>query len=140
SGHVVGTTIEADVTAALGAVKAGLLRFPAAERVGHLVCLPIGLPTDRADPQVPRVLDAPSVSRLVPQPSQAAHKGSRGKVLVMGGSRQYLGAPLLSAIAAARAGCGLVALAGSVAVQQAAAVRLPEATFIGPFDFEGDPA
>src|SRR5439155_16820287 len=36
-GQVVGEAIRADVTAALGAVKAGLLRFPAAEGVGRLI-------------------------------------------------------------------------------------------------------
>src|SRR5207253_1034516 len=118
SGQVIGACVQADVTAALGAVKAGTLRFPAAECVGRLLCLSIGLPPDSVGVQDPRVLDEASVASLVPKRPLSAHKGSLGKVLVVGGSRQYLGAPLLSALAAARSGCGLVALAGSAALQQ----------------------
>src|SRR5207253_4296697 len=44
SGDVPGEAVWADWTVTLGAVKQGLLRFPAAERVGKLIAKPIGIP------------------------------------------------------------------------------------------------
>jgi hydroxyethylthiazole kinase-like uncharacterized protein yjeF len=137
-GSISGISIEADVTAALAAVKAGTLRFPAAVRAGRLVCLPIGAPDIALEWSAPRALLAEDVAELTPTRPLAGHKGTFGKVLVIGGSRRYLGAPLLSALAAARAGCGLVALATTQAGQQAAASLVPEATCVGPIDVDAD--
>ncbi len=138
-GGVEGVAVQADVTAALGAVKAGTLRFPAAEFVGELICLGIDLPPSASEPDAPRVLDPAAVASLVPSRDPAGHKGSMGKVLVVGGSHLYLGAPILSALGAARSGCGLVALAVPSPVRQAAAVAIPEATYLGEVDPERDP-
>ena len=44
SGEVLGDAVRADTTVTLGAVKQGLLRFPAAEHVGRLVVRDIGIP------------------------------------------------------------------------------------------------
>jgi NAD(P)H-hydrate epimerase len=46
-----------------------------------------------------------------PKPSAFAHKGENGRVLVVGGSEAFSGAPLLSALGALRAGAGLVTIA-----------------------------
>ena len=42
--EVPGEAVWADDTVTLGGVKQGLLRFPAAERVGRLIATPIGIP------------------------------------------------------------------------------------------------
>jgi NAD(P)H-hydrate epimerase len=47
-----------------------------------------------------------------------AHKGTFGRVLIVGGSRNYLGAPALTANAALRSGAGLVTMALPKSVQQ----------------------
>jgi len=138
-GQVEGVAVEADVTAALGAVKAGTLRFPAARFTGRLVCLPIGLPPDVDDRTQPRLLDRSGPIGALPPRDPAGHKGSFGKVLVVGGSRLYLGAPVLSGLAAARGGCGLVILCAPLAVQTVAASIVPEATYAAPIDPEQDP-
>lgn len=41
---------------------------------------------------------------------ESSHKGENGKVAIIGGSRQYTGAPVISAMAAYRAGADLVKL------------------------------
>ena len=42
--------------------------------------------------------------------SPTSHKGQNGKVLIIGGSEKYTGAPLLAGIAALRAGCDIVTI------------------------------
>jgi NAD(P)H-hydrate epimerase len=46
-----------------------------------------------------------------------SHKGSFGKILIVGGSRGYIGAPALAANAALRSGAGLVTMAVPESVQ-----------------------
>ena len=45
--------------------------------------------------------------RIVPPLDQSAHKGSHGKVGVVGGCAEYTGAPYFAALGALRAGCDL---------------------------------
>jgi NAD(P)H-hydrate epimerase len=130
TGAVEGAAVRADLTIALGAVKAGLLRFPAAALVGRLVVHPIGLPGGTEQAAQVRLLDAAMARSLLPARPLDAHKGTLGWVLVIGGAREYIGAPVLSGSAAAYSGCGLVALAVPPQAQVAAATALPEATFL----------
>ena len=57
-----------------------------------------------------------------------AHKGTFGRVLVVGGSRGMVGAPALAANAAFRGGAGLVTFAAPETVQLAVAALCPCAT------------
>lgn len=50
------------------------------------------------------------VQGLLPARKQDGHKGDFGKLLVLGGSVGYTGAPYLAASAAEHSGCGLVYL------------------------------
>lgn len=138
TGAVPGAAVRADVTVALGAVKAGTLLFPGAALAGRIEARPIGLPAGAEGGQRPWVLTPASVASLVPRRPLDAHKGSLGWVMVVGGSREYVGAPILCGSAAARSGCGLVALAVPPHVQLAAATALPEATYLLR-DTEADP-
>ena len=49
-----------------------------------------------------------AVSRLLPLRPEDGHKGTFGHVFIVGGSREFTGAPRLAAMAAARSGVGLV--------------------------------
>ena len=50
------------------------------------------------------------VRRALPPRREDGHKGTFGKVLIVGGAVGYTGAPYLTASAAVRTGCGLVSL------------------------------
>ena len=116
----------ADVTLALGAPKAGLLQFPGAGRVGALETLSIGLP-EGVDYGLPLdLVDASLTGGLLPPRPADGHKGSFGNVLVVGGHRRYVGAPVLAASAAYRMGAGLVNLAAPESVSRVAATQLIE--------------
>ena len=67
---------------------------------------------------------------LLPRRPADMHKGRRGRLLVVGGSVRYPGAPALSALAALRTGGGVVSLLSSPAACAACAARLPEVVFL----------
>lgn len=72
-----------------------------------------------------------------------SHKGSYGRVLVIGGSLGMAGAPALVGLSALRAGAGLVTIATPACVQGVVATLCPCATTIGlPGNADGqvDPA
>ena len=55
-----------------------------------------------------RLIDREYVRRLMPRRDPAGHKGTFGKVYLLGGSVGYTGAPVLCAAAAERRrACGL---------------------------------
>ncbi len=140
-GSVAGVAVRADLTVTFGAVKTGLLRFPAALYAGRIEPRSIGLPDDVASSQRALVLDEGVVRPLLPDRPLDVHKYRLGRVLVVAGSDQFVGAASLCASAAARSGCGLVAVASSDRVKAALAPRLPEATYpVPPFDIESDPS
>jgi len=56
-------------------------------------------------------VDKDIVKRLYPRRTEWCHKGDFGKVLVIGGSEKYTGAPALSAMAALRSGSDLAIIA-----------------------------
>ena len=126
AGELAESCFPADVTLALGAPKRGLLQFPGAAAVGELQTLPIGLP-DGVDDGLPLDLaDAALVRPLLPARPGDAHKGSFGAVLVVGGSREFSGAPVLAAAAAYRAGAGIVRVAAPESASRAVAAQLLE--------------
>jgi NAD(P)H-hydrate epimerase len=86
-----------------------------------------------ADPgaaMLPELDDAGAAS-LLPQRDPRGHKGTHGKLLVLAGSLDYLGAALLVARGAYRAGVGLVRLAVPESLQSLVAGQVAEATTIG---------
>jgi NAD(P)H-hydrate epimerase len=126
SGAVPGEAVQADWTVTLGAVKQGLLLFPAATRVGRLIGRELGL-DDGTIRYV--MLDEAEIGRLVPERPPDAHKYRFGRVLVIAGSDHFLGAAVLCSGAAARVGAGLVTVAASRDVRLTVAAHTPEVTY-----------
>lgn len=138
SGAVEGDAVAADVTVVLGAVKAGLLRFPAAAYVGRLVTRPLPLPDAAVAPLPFKLMDEVALRPAVPVRSSDAHKYRFGRVLAVAGAPEYPGAAFLCAAGAARAGAGLVQVAAPARVRQIVAPLLPEATHL-LLERESDP-
>ncbi len=106
SGEVRGTAVRAHVTVTFHAPKAGLLKEGSGPYVGELVVAPIGIP--RGAELLCGPGDVRAVYRTRPPWSK---KGDFGRILVVGGSRDFSGAPALSALAAMRTGADLVIVA-----------------------------
>lgn len=68
-------------------------------------------------------IDRAFVRDALPARREDGHKGDFGKVLIVGGAVGYTGAPYLTALAAARSGCGLVFLGVPACIWQAEAVK-----------------
>ena len=139
SGTVDEATPVMDATLALGFPKAGLLSFPGADRVGELVTLDIGLPNGVGQEAIALELMTPGwVGSLLPKRPLASHKGTYGHLLVVAGSRNYVGAACLVARAAHRAGAGLVTLATPQSISPIVAAQLTETIHLPlPEDDEG---
>ena len=106
-------SIKADLTITVGLPKIGLVTDQAIDQCGQLRLVDIGIPESyiealTSDLEVEFEVDTKKfISRL---PNQC-HKNSRGRVLIIGGSIAYPGAPLLAAKSALRSGAGLVTVA-----------------------------
>ena len=63
---------------------------------------------------------------VFPKRKKKSHKGDNGKVLVIGGSKDYVGAPVLAGLAALKSGADWVTLALPEKVGWAAACFSPD--------------
>ncbi|MEB3774114.1 MAG: NAD(P)H-hydrate dehydratase, partial [Desulfurococcales archaeon] len=118
TGNIAPGAVVADVTVTLHKAKRGLLAERARLHTGELLVADIGLPGKAEEVAGP----GDYVARIPPRPRDA-HKGVGGKVLIVGGSERYIGAPMLAALAAARAGADLVYLASPSRAAEEAAAR-----------------
>lgn len=123
-------TVRADITVACGLAKAGLYTLPGAEYAGRIQVVDIGLPPDAQNALPLELLDTRWVRERLPKRPLSGNKGSFGRVLVAGGSKDYVGAPRLAAEACYRAGAGLVTIACPASIQPMLAPALPEATWL----------
>jgi NAD(P)H-hydrate epimerase len=123
--------VRATMSITFGGYRRGQLL--ARDETGDLVLVDIGLPAP--DPSWPTLFTEGAAARqLAPFPADA-HKGTRGRVVVIGGDEGMLGAARLAARAAFAAGAGLVHLvapAGSVTVVSSAEPDLQ--TCVQPFE------
>jgi NAD(P)H-hydrate epimerase len=127
TGRPLGVAVRATATVTFGLAKIGLCVPPGCEHAGRLSIADIGL-TEVAALGAPPVewLEASAVGRLLPRRARDAHKGAFGHVLVVAGSRGKLGAALLAAEGAARAGAGLTTLAVPASLQPLVEGRVRE--------------
>lgn len=97
--------IVADRTVSIELVKRGMLQFPGRGICGEIEAVSIGISHDGWC-EYECVLEE-NLPRLAPR-SPELHKGSLGRVLVIGGSVSMPGAPMLAALGALRGGAGIV--------------------------------
>ncbi len=104
TGSALGEAVKADLTVTFHAEKQGLQK--ATKHVGKLAVRDIGMPRQYARLAGPGDVYLVSADR----PSES-HKGDFGRLLVIGGSETYSGAPALVAMAAYRTGVDLAYVA-----------------------------
>ena len=122
--------LRTDVTVALGCSKVGLHTLPGAEYTGRVEVVDIGLPAEAVAELPVELLNARWVRERLPPRPAGANKGTFGRVLVVAGSKLYVGAARLAALGALRAGAGLVTVACPASVQGLIASGLTEATYL----------
>ena len=132
TGEAAPETIPASMTLCMGAVKRGLLQFPAFELAGELRVADIGFgEKQKLWTELKHVVaDDELVEDILPGRPADSHKGTFGTALIAAGSINYTGAALLAGKAAYRVGTGLVQMAVPGPVHTALAGHLPEATWV----------
>lgn len=130
SGSADPLAVRADMTVTFGFAKVGLYTLPGSEYAGKVQVIDIGLPNG-AEQDVNVELPGSTWvrDRLLARPLDG-NKGTFGRVLVVAGSGNYVGAARMAAEGCYRAGAGLVTIACDERVQAAVAPALPEATYL----------
>ena len=104
TGEELGPVVKANLTVTFHGPKKGMLRKP--EYCGEIVTVSIGIP-----PEAWLYVGPGDVEYKVPRRGMRSHKGQAGRVLIVGGSETFTGAPALAALAALRSGVDLVFVA-----------------------------
>lgn len=137
TGEALGTAIRATHTACLGLWKLGFLQEAALEYLGQAER--IGFDILWADvsavlgetPKVQRITGQ-SALQAIPLPRPAStHKYKMGHLLLVCGSRQYMGAATLSGLGARSSGVGMLTIAVPETLRLHLSARLPEALVVG---------
>jgi hydroxyethylthiazole kinase-like uncharacterized protein yjeF len=119
----------ADATITLGYPKPGLFNFPGAERAGRVIVADIGIPESVGQGIQTELITEEWVKSVLPPRPPDANKGSFGKVLVVAGSINYIGAAYLACMGAARVGAGLVTLSTASSLLPILASKMTEVTY-----------
>lgn len=125
TGLVAGEAVRAALTVTMAAEKVGQYVGAGPDHCGRVEIVDIGITPQLVAGPAGRTFraDDASIAALLPQRPRRVHKYAAGKVLVLGGSRQYAGAPVLAALAALRAGAGAVVLGVPVSLRPVIASR-----------------
>lgn len=112
TGAVLGCAVKADKTITFTFPKFGHFVGAGGVLCGQVEVRDIGIPADlmRGTVCPAQTVDEEFAARALPVRRADGHKGTFGRLLIVGGAVGYTGAPYLTAAAAARTGCGLVSL------------------------------
>jgi NAD(P)H-hydrate epimerase len=130
TGAVDPLTVAADHTVTLGYSKVGLHTYPGGRYAGRVQVVDIGIPSALTSDLPYELMTASGVRALLPARPPDANKGSFGRVLVVAGSDNYVGAAHLAAAGAYRVGAGLVTLACPRSLHPVIAAGLTEVTYL----------
>ncbi len=119
TGDILGTAVKADLTVTFHRAKPGL--EVAKAYTGEIVVGGIGLPLELERFTGPGDVQLATIPR-----DASSHKGDFGRLLVVGGSEVFSGAPTLVALSALRTGVDIVYLAAPQKIAQAISSISPD--------------
>ena len=121
----------------LGMPKVGLFRNPIVEPQNSASVLDIGIPTGVSSRSEISLMTESDIAGWLPPRGARSNKGSHGRVTIVAGSRNYVGAARLAIESATRMGAGLVTLATPEDVYRLVAPSFVDAIYIPLGDGEG---
>ena len=130
TGQVDPLTLFADLTVAFGYPKIGNIHYPGSVACGELTIADIGIPAGHDCDIKTYLLDSDSVGSILPIRRMDSNKGTYGKVMIVGGSKNFVGAAALAASSSLKSGVGLATVAAPTDVTSAIASIIPEATLL----------
>jgi len=128
-GALLGEAVRAEVTVTLGLPKIGLYTYPGRGYCGDIHVVDIGLPRPLLISPGLRtnLTTTEEAARRLPTRPPDAHKGDFGRVVILGGSPGFTGAPCLAAEGALRVGAGLVTVGCAESLNPILEAKLTEA-------------
>ena len=121
--------LPANLTMMLGYPKLGTVISDSPSSIGKPTVLDIGIPPDLDTDITAELMTTDNSAQLQPYRPHHAHKGTFGTVLVVGGSKEFIGAAALSADAATRSGVGLTYVAVPEPAYRQIAGKIPDAIY-----------
>jgi ADP-dependent NAD(P)H-hydrate dehydratase / NAD(P)H-hydrate epimerase len=119
TGEPHGEAVKADLTISLHKIKTGLLK--GAQYAGETIALAIGIPPEAES------YTGPGDFKVLWKPRPpTSHKGDYGRLLIIGGSENFTGAPAFSALAATKCGTDLVYVASPAKTSEIIASYSPD--------------
>ena len=126
SGQISEGTLTYDYTVTFGAIKQGLLLYPGKAIGGTAIVAPLGAPWQQVlinrDSTI--TIDSDLAETLINYRVPMAHKGVNGNTLIVGGSSDMVGAPMLAAEASVHSGAGKVTLGVPDTIKQVVQGRI----------------
>ena len=132
AGTVHEAAVRAEITVTFVGFKAGLFLGAGAEHAGVVLLDDLGV----VAPAIPkfsplmRRIDESEIATMLPRRPRESHKGSHGRVLIVGGGPGMPGALRLAGEAALRVGAGLVRGAGAIDNLAAVTALRPELVYL----------
>jgi hydroxyethylthiazole kinase-like uncharacterized protein yjeF len=133
TGKVEGCAVKADRTITFVFPKKGFFLLDGPRYVGEWNAVDISVPPSivaNLGLDLPMVITEELGAASIPVRPKHGHKGTFGHALVLGGSRNFVGAPVFAAKAALYSGAGLVTLAVPEGIYPMAAAQNPESLYL----------
>jgi len=132
SGAVGEEAVRAELTLSFVGFKSGQFLGAGPEHTGVLLLDDLGVvaPVESEYTPLMRRIDESEIVAALPRRARDAHKGSNGRVLVVGGGIGMPGAVRLAGVAALRSGAGLVTVAGAAENLVAVTAVQPELIYL----------
>lgn len=128
TGRILGKAVRANMTVTFGLAKLGHVLYPAADYVGRLIIVDIGIPLQlMEDAAGYDFLNEKLMAPFLKRRDRQAHKGNFGHAFIIAGSTGKTGAAALAANSAVRTGSGLVTLAVPESINHILEVKTTEA-------------
>jgi hydroxyethylthiazole kinase-like uncharacterized protein yjeF len=132
SGAIHEVAVRAEVTVSFVGLKSGLFLGAGPEHAGVVLLDDLGVvaPVSPQFTPLMRRIDEGELAAALPRRARESHKGSNGRVLVVGGGAGMPGALRLAGEAALRVGAGLVTVAGAPENLLAVTATRPELIYL----------
>jgi NAD(P)H-hydrate epimerase len=137
TGATLGTAVQATQTLCLGLWKRAFFQDAALSCIGQAELIDFGLPLS----DISAILgESPALQRITPALVQqvlplsrpaSTHKYKQGHLLLVCGSRQYMGAAILAGLAARASGVGMLSIAVPESLRLLLIGQLPDALVMG---------
>lgn len=139
TGEIMGCAVQADTTITFECMKIGQLLYPGSAYCGNIIVKRIGIPEAILDkiPTYAQVLTRAKVQQFLPKRMGHSHKGTYGKVLMIGGSSSMHGAITLSAKAALKSGLGTLTLMVPESIRTILSAKIEECMLLPIPDRQG---